>query len=284
MSALTCAVTGANGFAGKSIVRKLQAAGCRVIALLRNPETAPSPETRRFVLGELLAQEILAGVDVLVHAAYDFSLHNWPDICRINAVGSDYLFDAAARAGVRRQIFISSMSAFEGCRSEYGCGKLAAENAVAVRGGISIRPGMLYSNENGGLAARIATAGRTLPIVPMIGNGRYPLYTCHVDDLASLVLYVARADELPDGIITAGHPQPVTLLDIIKSTSGNKWRLIIMTPPSWISAGLWVLERLRLRPAFRRDSVRSLVHANPAPDFSALEKIPVSFRPFEGMS
>jgi len=283
MSAPTCAVTGANGFAGANIASKLQASECRVIALVRNPDSVAGFEVRRFALRRPVAKEIFADVDVLIHAAYDFSQRNWADICRVNAVGSDYLFDAAVRAGVKRQIFISSMSAFEGCRSDYGRGKLLAENAIAVRGGISIRPGMLYSKDNGGLTAKIATAARTLPVVPTIGNGRFPLYTCHVDDLTALVLYLVQAEHIPEGIITAAHPKPTTLLDIVKSAAGNKSRVIIRMPPSWITAGLWILERFGLRPAFRSDSVRSLVHADPGPDFSALEKIPVSFRPFEGM-
>ena len=281
MSGSTCAVTGANGFVGNNVVRRFQVLGWRVIALLRQPErvAAADIEARRFVLGDPVGPDLLAGVDVLVHAAYDFSLRNWANICRVNVVGSEYLFDAAARAGVKRQIFISSMAAFEGCRSDYGRGKLAAEDFATIRGGVAIRPGMIYSKENGGIAAQIMTVACKYPVIPMIGRGDYPLYTCHIDDLCDLIIHTARAGELPGGILLAANASPVTLLGLVEAASEGRSRVILSVPWRWVAAGLWMLERIGLRLAFRSDSVVSLVHSNPGVDFNAI-KLPVQFRPF----
>ena len=284
MSASTCAVTGANGFVGKNLVRRFHALGWRVIALLRHPgQVAADIEARRFVLGDPVAPDMLAGVDVLVHTAYDFSMRKWADILRVNVVGSEYLFDAAARAGVKRQIFISSMAAFEGCRSDYGRGKLAAEDFATIRGGVAIRPGMIYSKESGGIAAQIMTVACKYPVIPMIGRGDYPLYTCHIDDLCDLIIHTARAGELPGGILLAANASPVTLLGLVEAASDSRSRVILSVPWRWVTAGLWMLERIGLRLAFRSDSVVSLVHSNPAVDFNAL-KLPVQFRPFLPLS
>lgn len=282
MSASTCGVSGANGFVGQAICRAFRALGWKVVALVRHPQSAPQGcEPRHFALGELPPPDVLDGVDVLVHAAYDFSLRSWPGICRVNAVGSEYLFDAATRAGVKRQIFISSMAAFEGCRSKYGLGKLAAEHAARIRGGVVVRPGVIYGERNGGLAAQIAALAKKTPVVPMIGNGRYPLYTCHVDDLCALVSFLARAERPPGGIITAAHQSPVTLRGLVEQARGGKTPAYIVPIP-WhlIASCLWLAEALGLRLAFRSDSVISIVHADSAPDFTALENIPVVFRPF----
>ncbi|HTT48977.1 MAG TPA: NAD-dependent epimerase/dehydratase family protein [Pseudolabrys sp.] len=275
----TCAITGANGFVGRALVRRFLADGWTVVALVRKPQFAPPGcMARAFVLGELPPPDLLAGVDLLVHAAYDFSARSWADICRINAVGSDLLFDAATRAGVKRQIFISSVAAFEGCRSLYGLGKLAAEDAALIRGGAVIRPGVVYSEDNGGLAARVEATAKRFPLVPMVGDGRYPLYTCHVDDLCALIAHLARAQDLPRAIITAANPTPITLRRLVESVTPPP-RLV---PIPWrlFAAGLRLAEALGLRPAFRADSVVSLVHGNANPDFSALRECPVTFRPY----
>jgi nucleoside-diphosphate-sugar epimerase len=282
MNARTCAVSGASGFVGQAMCRHFAAAGWRVIGLVRRPGTAPQGcEERVFALGEPLNSALLAGVDVLVHAAYDFSPRSWADICRVNVLGSEYLFDAATRAGIRHQIFISSMAAFEGCRSKYGLGKLAAEHAVRIRGGCVIRPGFIYGERNGGLAAKVVALAKALPIVPMIGGGHYPLYTCHIDDLSALIVHLAGAEQHADGLLTAANGLPVTLRGLVEQAKmGAAPPLIVPIPWRLVAASLWLAEAIGLRLSFRSDNVVSIVHANTAPDFTPLRNIPVSFRPF----
>jgi nucleoside-diphosphate-sugar epimerase len=282
VTAPTCAITGANGLIGAAACRRFQALGWKVIALVRQPQLAPPGcETRAFALGEPLRSDLLTGIDVLVHAAYDFSLRSWSEICRINAVGSDYLFDAATRAGVKRQIFISSMAAFEGCRSKYGLCKLAGEDAARIRGGIVIRPGLIHGVPNAGLAAQIAALAKRLPVVPMIGSGRYALYTCHIDDLCELLVHVALLERPPREIITAANANPVSLRMLVEHANGDgKAPLIIAVPWGLLAGCLRLAEAAGLRIAFRSDSVVSIVHANLAPDFTALQSMPIHFRAF----
>jgi nucleoside-diphosphate-sugar epimerase len=253
-----------------------------VIALTRQPEQAlHGCEARFFSLGEVVAPDALANVDVLVHAAYDFSCRSWADICRVNVIGSEYLFDAATRARVKRQIFISSMAAFEGCRSYYGLSKLVTEHAAQIRSGFVVRPGLIYSEQNGGLAAKITKLAQTLPLMPMIGSGQYPLYTCHLEDLCNLVIEIAQMEQPPRSIITAANASPITLRALAKNANGGSAPPFIFPIP-WrlIAAGLWLAERLGLRLDFCSDSVVSLVHAIKAPDFTTVQNMHGSFRPW----
>jgi nucleoside-diphosphate-sugar epimerase len=278
----TCAVAGANGFIGQAACRRFQAEGWRVVALVRRPGSAPQGcEERVFALGEPLNSALLSGVDVLLHAAYDFAPRSWADICRLNVLGSEYLFDAATRAGIKRQIFISSMAAFEGCRSKYGLGKLAAEHAVQIRGGCVIRPGFTYGEQNGGLAAKVVAAAKALPIVPMIGSGRYPLYTCHIDDLSALIVHLAGAEPWVGELFTAANALPVTLRGLVEQAKTPAAPPpVVPIPWRLVAASLWLAEVIGLRLGFRSDNVVSIVHANTAPDFTPLARVPVSFRPF----
>lgn len=281
MTAPICAITGANGLIGAAACRRFQALGWQVIALVRKPQLSPPGcETRAFALGEPLRSDLLTGIDVLVHAAYDFSLRSWSEICRINAVGSDYLFDAATRAGVKRQIFISSMAAFEGCRSKYGLCKLAGEDAARIRGGVVIRPGLIHGVPNAGLAAQIAALAKRFPVVPMIGSGRYALYTCHIDDLCELLVHVALLERPPREIITAANANPVTLRMLVEHAERSTKPLIVPIPWRLLAAVLRLTEAVGLRVGFRSDSVVSIVHANSAPDFTVLQGMAVRFRAF----
>ena len=71
----TAAITGANGFLGSRLARRMAAAGWTIRRLQRNGRRAADAakhEPLRFVLSEALDVAALEGVDVLVHCAHDY--------------------------------------------------------------------------------------------------------------------------------------------------------------------------------------------------------------------
>ena len=116
----TVAVTGATGFLGRYIVDVLLARGARVVGVVRNPDRVPSlaargVEFRRADLAERVAlARGFAGADALVSNAALFSLRNrnWDEHQRTNVAGTQNVFDAAAEAGVRRIVHVSSVAVY----------------------------------------------------------------------------------------------------------------------------------------------------------------------------
>jgi nucleoside-diphosphate-sugar epimerase len=111
------AVTGSSGRLGRLIVRDLLAAGHDVVGMDRSPGTA---DAGRFVQGSILDADSLAtafaGADTVVHTAALLSRGNTqPDIFEVNTRGTWNVFDAAARAGVRRVVSFSSECAVGQC-------------------------------------------------------------------------------------------------------------------------------------------------------------------------
>lgn len=108
-------VTGAAGRLGREVVAHLRESGHRVRA---HDRTAPDPATADEVAGGDLLDPagpagLLDGVDAVVHAAALPSPYSAPhDEVFTNNVRATYLLlDAAGRAGVRRAVNISSLSA-----------------------------------------------------------------------------------------------------------------------------------------------------------------------------
>jgi dihydroflavonol-4-reductase len=111
-------VTGASGFVGAAIARRLLADGNDVRVLLR--AESPTDNIRGLkvetVAGDLLDQASLArairGCDTLFHCAADYRI--WvPDperMYRINVDGTRALMLAALEAGVRRVVYTSSVA------------------------------------------------------------------------------------------------------------------------------------------------------------------------------
>src|ERR1700678_1901431 len=145
-----CALTGAHGYVGSALRRGLTTAGWTVVSLSRRENlsgdeirwsledaSASGPNALR---EELRRREVSA----VVHAAWDLRLVRPRDLERVNVQGSLRLLDDAHAAVVPRFVSISSISAFDESESYYGKTKLAVEHAVSLRGGVVIRPGLVY--------------------------------------------------------------------------------------------------------------------------------------------
>ncbi|MCE9590113.1 MAG: NAD(P)-dependent oxidoreductase [Planctomycetes bacterium] len=275
-----CAVTGANGYVGGVIVNALRTAGRRVLALQRLRGTAADADARRYSLTEPIGPGLLRGVDVLVHCAYDFSCVDRPGIRSSNVDGTLRLFEAARAAGVRRIIFISSVSSYEGCRSLYGRAKLEVERRCGGFGAVIVRPGVVYGPGARGMMGSLLKVVEK-PVVPMVGSGRQPMLMVHEEDLGRAVVALVERGEVPAGkpIFMAGRRR-WTLRELMEMAAAARGRRVVFVPVPWrlIWLALKAAEAVGLRPRTRSDSLVGLVFPDPSPDFSTTDTLGLSFR------
>jgi nucleoside-diphosphate-sugar epimerase len=273
-----CAITGANGYVGSRIAFAL-ASEWRIVPLGRSagedgiPWTFDSPS----IESSLRAR----GVTALLHSAWDFRHPKAADNWQTNVEGSRRLLEAARAAGVQRIVFISSVSSFTGARSQYGKSKLAVEQLVLAAGGTVIRPGLVWGDRPGGMFGSLKQQVSKGKIVPMIGNGRYPQYLVHEDDLAEAVrraLHPATAEAFAGRILTVAHPHGRLLRDLILGIAKREGKTVNLVGIPWplIYTALKLAETLGLKMDFRSDSLIGLVYHDKNPQFSA--DVPV--RPF----
>jgi nucleoside-diphosphate-sugar epimerase len=162
-------LTGVNGYLARSIAAYLLAEGHRIAGSSRSMVTMPGVEVVHRALGDRIDPSMFQDCDVIIHAAHDFK----PGSMNKNIEGTLAMRDAAATAGVRQQIFLTSYSARPDADSEYGRTKYLIEGLFSDSASVTMRLGLVIGN--GGLFARQRAALLRTPIVPLIGAGVSPV-------------------------------------------------------------------------------------------------------------
>lgn len=229
------AVTGAFGYSGKYIAKRLLARGSEVVTLTNSV-------SRKCELTGLMAYPLnfndpdalshsLEGVDVLYNTYWVRFNHKL--FCHADAVrNTKVLFDAAKRAGVRKVVHVSITNPAHGCGLEYFEGKAELEDAL-IQSGLSytiIRPAVIFGREDI-LINNIAWFLRHLPIFGVPGDGQYRLQPIHVEDLASLA--VNGGDAVENSVVQAIGPDTFTFKDMIEQLAnalGVRCRVFEVTP------------------------------------------------------
>lgn len=275
------AITGATGYLGRRVAERYRERGWRVVCLTRN---AGTPDAIEFTLGQPLRAKSLRGVRALVHCAYDFSVVRKSDVARINVDGTRALFAAAAEAGVERLTYVSSISAFTGCASEYGKTKLRIEAIARDVGALVVRPGLIFAETPGAMYGKLVDQVAKLRLVPLIGDGSQIQFLVHRDDVTELLVRSGSGvlPSLGDHPVTVAHPRPWPMRELVQTIAQRMGRTPVLVPTPWrlVWAALKSAELLRLPIAFRSDSVVSLMNQDPAPDFAPVQQSGVVCRPF----
>jgi len=273
-------ITGANGYLGSAVASAFAAKGWVVVALVRRPEDSTQQFSRHYDACAPLDEDLLRGIDVLVHCAYDMRARTLADIWRINVDGASRLLDAA-KGQVARTLVFSSMSAYAGTRQLYGRAKLAIEQHAAYAGASLIRPGLVYGPAAGGMVAALARLTK-LPIVPLLGRNSHQ-FTVHEDDLVAAVEAIVTCEDPVTVPVGVAHPDPVPFRDILTALATTQHRQARFVPVSWRAAyaGMRVAEAMQVPLPVRADSVLGL--ARPAalvPNVDILTTLGVRLRPF----
>ena len=282
LAAKVCALTGARGFVGSRLKRHLERAGWRVVDWTRQPD--PDSDAVAFRLGQEVEPGLLKGADALVHCAYDFGPRRREDIAAINVSGSQKLLDAACQAGVESVVLISTLSAFPGCRSLYGKAKLEIESVAQAIGAHVIRPGLIYSDNPGGMFGRLVKQVRGSRFIPIMWGGTQVQYLLHDEDLGKLVEACLDGRlRKPAEPITLAHEQGWELKEILSQIAQALGKGVSFVPVPWqcVWLALKSLELAGARTSFRSDSLISMVYQNPHPAFASLRPLGIACRPFK---
>jgi NADH dehydrogenase len=233
----THAVTGAFGYSGRYIARRLLEQGHRVITLTNSRpregvlDSPVDAHPLRFDDEAALARS-LRGARVLYNTYWvRFNHRRFTHEAAVS--NTRVLFRAAARAGVERVVHVSITNPSADSDLEYFRGKALLEDALG-KTGLShaiLRPTVLFGREDI-LINNIAWMLRRFPVFGVFGDGSYRLQPIFVDDLAALAAREGARRE--DVVIEAIGPESFTYRGLVKAVGEiiGKPRPIVSIPPA----------------------------------------------------
>jgi nucleoside-diphosphate-sugar epimerase len=279
-------ITGAQGFVGLLLARRFIEAGW-VVTRFSHSANANEGDTVRLRLGDDVQPEMFQSrnITALVHCAYDFKPVSRKVIQRVNVDGSRKVLAAAAAGGVERIAVMSSISAFERCRSDYGKAKLEIEAAARAAGALVVRSGLVWADgppSGGGMFGSLARSvkGR---LVPLVGGGGHPQYLVHVQDLWELLRRFCDGElQNPTEPVVAAASKPWPMRELLAELARRQGSHPRFVPVPWqpVWAGLRLAEIAHVPVPYRSDSVISLVYQDPHPDFASLRALGIVARDF----
>ncbi|HEX3860785.1 MAG TPA: NAD-dependent epimerase/dehydratase family protein [Stellaceae bacterium] len=295
-------VTGANGFIGRGLCPVLTMRGHAVIAGVRRiPPNDPaaadtgSQPLRRAVLGDLTPSTdwsaIVSGVDIVIHLAQ--RAHQPADSRLLDAEPeiAAGLARAAARAGVRRLVYASSIKAMGDTTppgrpfrasdiprpdDAYGRTKLATEHALstaALETGLELvvlRPPLVYGPGVGAnFAALVRLAGSGLPL-PFGGIDNRRSLICR-DNLVDLIAIAAVHPAAAGQILLAADGTDFSTPDLIRVLAAGQGRTARLFRMPGMSLKTWRrtprigsrLARLKLFLQVDDQATRALLNWHP---------------------
>jgi len=276
-------VTGANGFIGSVVVRKLVASGRMVRCLVRRTSNTSRIDGLQFerVEGDIrdlsAVQAAVAKCHGVLHLA---SIVNWTDMSsgemdEVVAGGTKNVLNAARSAGCKRVVHVSSSLAV--CGSEkpqlfgetsrhlarlaglhYAWAKVEAENLCRQAGNeglevVIVNPGEVYGpNDN-----TLVTAGNLIDFAKS-----FPVLVCdggtavvHVDDVADGIIAALERGRPGERYILGGDNLTIRqIAELTLEILGQKKTILRL--PRWFVRGLaWMGRNLRVPLPFNPEVI-----------------------------
>lgn len=266
---MTTLVTGATGFLGGALVRRLVAGGDPVRAAVRDAGSPAAAALRAVGVDCVEVGDIgpatswsaaLGGVRTVVHCAA--RVHQLRDTAddpltefrRVNTVGTLHLADAAMDAGVNRMVFVSTIgvNGSETSRgafgpsspivpnSPYALSKWEAEQGLSTRaasGGpevVVVRPPLIYGPQApGNFDALVRAVRKGLPLP--LGAVRNLRSFAAVDNVADLLRVCIDHPEAAGGVFYVSDAEDVSTAEFIRriaAAAGLPSRLLPV--PVWL--------------------------------------------------
>ncbi len=246
-------VTGATGFIGGQLVRKLRARGDEVVALARSPEKATDLSALgcELVEGDLSSAEAIrrgvAGCDSVFHAAAVYRVgipkSERPAMEDANVTGTERVFDAAAEAGVKRIVYVSTVAVFgntngnvvdEGYHrggndflsaydeTKYRAHQVALDRIAKGAPIVIVQPGGVYGpgdhSELGNMIDQMRTGKLRMLMFSELGFN-----LVHVEDVAEGIVLAHDRGEVGESYVLGGEISTMRkLVEKVADMSGRK--------------------------------------------------------------
>lgn len=276
-------VTGAGGFVGKAVLRRLALEDGEIARAMVRPGWSGASLATEVVKADLTDPSSFAaaleGVDRVIHAgARVATTGSWEEFEAANVTGTKALIEASERAGVGHFVHVSSLSVYDvpgdgvtvdedspleagaSDRGFYARSKLeadkVAQEAIARGAPVTIvRPGLIFGpGRKVPLARRAVAAG---PFRVVLASRDYLMPMAFVENVADGLVLASQRREAIGRIYTLvdDHVRQADYARMFRQASGESWTPVYV-PPAVIRSAISIVEKAA-RVAGRRSPVSS---------------------------
>ena len=217
-------ITGATGFVGGHLVKRMRQEGQKVRAIVRTPGKAQAladlgVEVVPGDISDPVSLEAAAkGCDAIIHLVGIIQEGRGFTFRSVHVEGTRNILDAAKKAGIRHFIYQSALGTRENAKSEYHRTKWEAEKLVKASGipYTILRPSLIYGP--GDLfTIRLAEMIRLSPVLPVIGTGRSKIQPIFIDDVVSCIVKIVAGGPDLGKTYEIGGPDELTYEEVTKA-------------------------------------------------------------------
>ncbi len=204
-------LTGGTGFVGSVVLRQLVTAGHVVRALVRKGsegKMAVAKETEIHpgdITDAASLVDALRGCDAMIHLVGIIREFPGRDLTfnNIHVTGTGNMLEAAKEQGIKRYLHMSSNGTREKSNTEYHNTKWQAEEMVrdTTLDWTIFRPSLIFG-QGSEFVSMLAKLIRGIPVVPVIGDGKYRMQPVAVEQVAASFV---KALEMPETIGATYH-------------------------------------------------------------------------------
>ena len=217
-------VTGGTGFVGKAVIRALLAQGFLVRCLVRpgSEHDLKGFESIDRVPGDVLQPDGLAasveGCSALVHLVGIIREQRGRGVTfdRLHTQATRNVLALARAAGIKRFAQMSALGARPGARARYHQTKWEAEEAVRASDleWTILRPSIIFGRGDAFMSV-LGRAVKRLPVMPVLGDGRYRLQPIPVEQVAEGFARALRTPESVRQTYEVAGPAPYAFVDLL---------------------------------------------------------------------
>lgn len=212
-------LTGATGFIGRNLLKKLIHEGIMVRCLVRDKNKIAENDKIEIIQGDISDKNILdtamRNVDIIIHLAGVIKSSNPDEFMDVNVKGTENLIAAGIKNKVHKIIHVSSLDATLDITNIYGKTKAVSENIVkdSSMDYVILRPALIYGRGSKIFDMLAAWIGK-YPFIPVVGDGAGKLQPVYVDDICAIIVKLARSNVKNKIYYLAGE-QKISLNELI---------------------------------------------------------------------
>lgn len=225
------AITGATGFVGSHLTRRLESEGHRLVLVSRNPVK----DDARMVASDLSGVERLTrlfqGCNAVAHCAGINRETGKQTYERVHVRGTRNVVEAAKRAGVEKIVLMGFLRARPQCGSEYHESKWEAEEIVRNSGldYTVVKAGVVYGRGDH-MLDHLSHALHTFPVFGLVGLKEKSIRPLAVEDLVHVMRAALVDRRMKRQTVAVVGPEEIFLSEAVRRVAEVVGKQPLMLP------------------------------------------------------